>query len=51
MPSNRPLIALRLEQALYEKVAAKAKQEGRSHSNFVEHLVRRAMQEKQPPKR
>lgn len=46
MPSNRPLIPLRLEQSLYEKVVAQAKAQGRSRSNFVENLIRKAMAEK-----
>ena len=49
MPSNRPLILLRLDQDLFDKVIALAKQQGKSRSNFVENIVRRAMREK--PKR
>jgi metal-responsive CopG/Arc/MetJ family transcriptional regulator len=41
MPSNRPLIQLRLEQPLYDKVTKQAKSEGRSRSNYVEDIVRR----------
>jgi metal-responsive CopG/Arc/MetJ family transcriptional regulator len=44
MPSNRPLIQLRLEQQLYEKVTRQAKSEGRSRSNFVEDIVRKALE-------
>jgi len=41
MPSEKPVIALRLERALYARVAAAARQEGRSLSNFVAyHLAR-----------
>jgi hypothetical protein len=41
MPSQKPVIALRLEPALYARVAAAARQEGRSLSNFVAyHLAR-----------
>ena len=41
MPSQKPVIALRLEPALYARVAAAARQEGRSLSNFVSyHLAR-----------
>jgi metal-responsive CopG/Arc/MetJ family transcriptional regulator len=46
MPSNRPLIQLRLEQTLYDKLSAEAKAQGRSRSNFVENLVRKAMEPK-----
>jgi metal-responsive CopG/Arc/MetJ family transcriptional regulator len=48
MPSNRPLIQLRLEQTLYDKLTAEAKAQGRSRSNFVEDLVRKAMDKTQP---
>jgi metal-responsive CopG/Arc/MetJ family transcriptional regulator len=41
MPSNRPLIQLRLEQPLYDKVTKHAKSEGRSRSNLVEDIVRK----------
>lgn len=46
MPSNRPLILLRLEQSLHDKVIALAKEQGRSRSNFVENIVRRAVRDK-----
>jgi metal-responsive CopG/Arc/MetJ family transcriptional regulator len=48
MPSSRPLIQLRLEQTLYDKLTAEAKAQGRSRSNFVEDLVRKAMDKPQP---
>lgn len=41
MSSKKPVIALRLEPALHARVAAAARQEGRSLSNFVAyHLAR-----------
>lgn len=43
MPSNRPVILLRLEQSLYDKVIAQAKARGHSRSGFVEILVRKAL--------
>lgn len=50
MPSNRPVIAVRVDRQLYDKVAALAKEEGRSLSNFVEILVRKTVdrREKKP---
>jgi hypothetical protein len=41
MPSQKPVIALRLEPALHARVAAAARQEGRSLSNFVAHHLAR----------
>ncbi len=43
MPSNRHVIAVRVDRQLYDKVAAQAKEEGRSLSNFVEILVKKMM--------
>jgi hypothetical protein len=44
MPSKLLVIPIRLEQSLYDKVIAMAKAQGRSRSNFVENLVRAAME-------
>lgn len=41
MPSTRPVIALRLDKQLYDKVLALSKEQGRSLSNFVENIVRK----------
>ncbi len=46
MPNNLKVIPVRLEPPLYERVIAQAKAENRSRSNFVEHIVRKAMEEK-----
>lgn len=40
MPSSKPLIALRLEQPLYERVVAVAQQQGRTPSNFIAQQLR-----------
>lgn len=45
MPSNRPLIQLRLEQKLYDQVVRHARMNGRSRSNYVEDIVRKALEE------
>ena len=44
MPSTKPVIPVRLDQALYKQVVACAQKEGRSLSNFVEYLVRQHME-------
>lgn len=46
MPSNRPVIALRLTQPLYEKVRACAREQGRSLSSFIEIIVKKEMEGK-----
>jgi predicted DNA-binding protein len=40
MPSSKPLIALRLEQPLYDRVAAMAHQQGRTPANFIAQQLR-----------
>lgn len=40
MPSKKPLIALRLEQALYDRVTAVAQQQGRTPANFIAQQLR-----------
>jgi hypothetical protein len=40
MPSSKPLIALRLEQALYDRLAAVAHQQGRTPANFIAQQLR-----------
>lgn len=40
MPSSKPLIALRLEQPLYERVVAVSRQQGRTPSNFIAQQLR-----------
>jgi hypothetical protein len=40
MPSSKPLIALRLDQPLYDRVVAVAHQQGRTPSNFIAHQLR-----------
>lgn len=43
MPSKNPVIALRLEPALYARVEAISAQQGRSLSNFVAQHLRLAL--------
>ena len=43
MPSLKPLIALRLEQPLYERVVAVARQQGRTPANFIAQQLRVTM--------
>jgi hypothetical protein len=43
VPSNKPLIALRLEQALYDRVAEVAQQQGRTPANFIAQQLRVAL--------
>jgi hypothetical protein len=40
MPSSKPLIALRLDQPLYDRVVAIAHQQGRTPSNFIAQQLR-----------
>jgi len=40
MPSEKPLIALRLEQALYDRVVTAAYQEGRTPANYIAQVLR-----------
>lgn len=40
MPSEKPLIALRLEQPLYDRVLAAAYQEGRTPANYIAQRLR-----------
>jgi hypothetical protein len=40
MPSLKPLIALRLERPLYERVVAIAQQQGRTPANFIAQQLR-----------
>ena len=49
MPSKRPVIALRLNQDLYDKIVSLADKEERSLSNFVEYLLKKQIDQK--PKR
>ena len=51
MPSQKQVIALRLEPALYARVAAAAQQEGRSLSNFVAHHLARMVGPPAPARR
>jgi hypothetical protein len=48
MPSNRPVIAVRLERPIYEIVLARANAEGRSLSNYVENIVKRELNGAKP---
>lgn len=43
MPSSKPLIALRLEQPLYDRVVSVAHQQGRTPSNFIAQQLRVTM--------
>jgi hypothetical protein len=43
MPSKNPVIAVRLDPALYSAVEAMAAQQGRSLSNFVAQQLRTAV--------
>jgi hypothetical protein len=40
MPSSKPLIALRLDQPLYDRVVAVARNQGRTPSNFIAQQLR-----------
>jgi predicted DNA-binding protein len=40
MPSSKPLIALRLEQPLYDRLVAVSHQQGRTPSNFIAQQLR-----------
>jgi hypothetical protein len=40
VPSSKPVIALRLEQALYDRVVAVAQQQGRTPANFIAQQLR-----------
>ena len=51
MPSIKPVIAVRLEQPLYDKIAALARAQGRSLSNFVEQIVKGEMEKPAKGKR
>ncbi len=43
MPSTKPLIPLRLDQALYDRVIAAARAETRSPANYILHQLRLAL--------
>jgi hypothetical protein len=43
MPSQKPVIALRLERTLHARVVAAARAEGRSPSNFIEQALRKVL--------
>ena len=43
MPSQKPLIALRLEQPLYDRVVAVAMSQGRTPTNFIAQHLRTSL--------
>jgi hypothetical protein len=43
MTSQNPVIALRLDQATFDKIRQLAERDGRSMSNFVEHQLKRLL--------
>lgn len=46
MPSTKPHISVRIDQALYDKLLARSILQGRSLSNLVEQIVRREFTQK-----
>jgi predicted HicB family RNase H-like nuclease len=50
MPSNKPIVAVRLDQKLYDELLRAATQEGRSMGNWVQRLIETALAPKKAKK-
>ena len=49
MPSKKPVIALRLESELHERIVQIARAQGRTPGNWVAQKLREALAPKTPP--